>query len=180
VAHTRSRRSVLGLVAGGLVALAAPDRGAAARLRGYGDICRKDGDCESGYCAPKDAAGRQRCGCVDGAPCGANGVCVNQTCVDNGGCTIATRCISVIDCPSGCSGESICDQTVEGAIACIDYSNLVSCTDVDGCTTSADCAAGWVCIPDKCCDHPVCVPACGYGVGTASVAATEVGVAINP
>lgn len=84
-----SRRSVmkaaLGVAAGGAVTVALADGSdAAARKRNIGEVCRKDGDCATNYCGPKDRYGRQRCDypCPNAYLAGdANGgaVCVDDT-----------------------------------------------------------------------------------------------------
>jgi hypothetical protein len=67
LAEPHSRRSVvrsLGLAAGAALGLLGRTAtGIAATCRAKDAICRKAGDCCSGYCGPKDATGRQRCGC---------------------------------------------------------------------------------------------------------------------
>ena len=60
----------LGAVAAAcLLNLTDAERGSAAALRLPGEICRKDGECASGVCGPKDATGRQRCQCTTSSQC---------------------------------------------------------------------------------------------------------------
>jgi hypothetical protein len=63
-----SRRAALRTVAAGMIAAIAISAGtgeseAAARRRPDGVICAKNADCISGFCSPKDTAGRRTCGC---------------------------------------------------------------------------------------------------------------------
>ena len=84
-----SRRSLLGAALGGLAAAAHGGRTVAARLRTSGEICRKDGDCASGVCGPRDRTGRRYCGCVGDADCPVPGdACQAVSCVA-GACVAA-------------------------------------------------------------------------------------------
>lgn len=62
-----SRRSLMkaafGAAVGGAVTVALSEETAAARKRVVGEVCRKNGDCASDVCGPKDRYGRKRCAC---------------------------------------------------------------------------------------------------------------------
>jgi hypothetical protein len=73
------------------------------------------------------------------APCGAITLC-------------AVNRFGDVDGSCGCSADT------EGRCDC--WAN-VFCTDVCVCSTSADCPAGWRCIPGTGCGDQVCIPACG-------------------
>lgn len=85
----------------------------AARLRQVGEICRKNGDCASNACLPKDKTGRQRCGeCLTGADCivptGDNG-CYEPICVA-GFCDMGVNVGASCDDGSLCTTESTCQE----------------------------------------------------------------------
>jgi hypothetical protein len=156
LAGPRSRRSVvrsLGLAAGAaLGVLGRTATGLAATCRPKDAICRKAGDCCSGYCGPKDATGRQRCGCGTPSVCGA------QTSCDASG----DPCCA-------------CATTAEGQTSCVAACEL---SEFQSCAASADCPAGWPCTLHTCFGS-ICLPPCSIGNATdASVSAATVGV--NP
>lgn len=109
-AEPGSRRSLLrrglGAVLGGALVGAGLDRAHAAALRAPGQVCRKNGDCASGMCGPRDTTGRGRCLC-DGpedcpspidkckpAVCLPDGTCGSETtfCDPSDLCKINHRC----------------------------------------------------------------------------------------
>lgn len=191
-----SRRSLLSAALGGaLAAVGLADAADAARKRRAGEVCRKNGDCASNVCGPKDSHGRRRCSCLTANDCtapgqcqvaactngvcggaeptnsitctlagGGTGYCVGGSCVDvAGSCKGFGTCTPADGCGGGTcgGGVSTCYGTAEGLPACVDTSGSCSPT----CTTSADCAAGTVCITTTCCGS-VCDPLCGSGVIT--------------
>jgi hypothetical protein len=85
----------------------------AAKLRRVGEICRKNGDCASHACLPKDRTGRRRCGeCLTAADCVApagNDQCYGATCVA-GFCDFGIRVGEVCDDGSLCTAESTCQE----------------------------------------------------------------------
>src|SRR5436190_727145 len=98
----RSRRGVLvgvlGLASAGVVR--ATD--AAQVLRRPGEVCRKDGECAAGTCAPPDASGRRRC--ADGQV--GTGCAVGEV-VEAGACVCPGLGRSIAPfacCPGGDSG----------------------------------------------------------------------------
>lgn len=114
--NARSRRSVLGAAFGGLAAAMLGDRvNAAGTMRSIGEICRKNGDCGSGLCGPKDRTGRRYCGCVTATdcpepstPCGA-ATCVAGVCGTGGFKSAGTVCRAsshLCDPTSVCTGSS--------------------------------------------------------------------------
>lgn len=121
VAKYSSRRTLLGAALGGLVAAALGDQTrAAARLRGLGEICRKNGDCASGACGPADRTGRQRCVCPEGTiDCGAG--CVAAQCCSSADCAGGHVCLSngscAVPCSAGCeSCGNRCITTSDGLV----------------------------------------------------------------
>lgn len=88
-----SRRRFL---AGGLAAAAAAigfgGQASAATKRAAGQICRKNSDCASSICLPRDATGRRYCGCTSAIECGITAACTTFTC-EAGICTTGTPVI---------------------------------------------------------------------------------------
>src|SRR5690349_5723735 len=90
-----TRRRILAGVAAVATVLRAVPAGAVTKRR-RGEICRKDGECASGVCGPKDAPGRQRCqagtgdGCAEPSECGGGqcleGICCSAADLCEGGC----------------------------------------------------------------------------------------------
>lgn len=126
-------RMGIALVASGL-GLSAFDDAEARTWRRPGEICRKNDDCASNVCGPRDSQGRRRCLCRDaadcpqpsqGSPCAsaacdANGICgigfnVGATCDDGNACTTDDIC----DERGGCSGTPVtCPAVANGAASC--------------------------------------------------------------
>ncbi len=169
-----SRRTLLkgavGAFFGGTLAVSGLSTVAAAGRPG-GSICRKNGDCASGVCGPKDGTGRQRCGCATEAECPAPadacsaatctaGVCgiapsgtcactvcpAGQTLLSNGTC--GTPCTSEI--PDGSCGNR-CVTTSDGNFW------AVGGTGTGGCSgTNLSCPVG------SGCSGTVCERICGW------------------
>ncbi len=114
----QSRRSlvkgVLGMALGGLLGSAAVREANAATLRSPGEICRKNGECASGLCSPKDRTGRQRCQCIEG---GCNG----GTCCE-GRCSFPTDpVITVSFTPTSDPFYCIPNLSLSGFAGCTSY-----------------------------------------------------------
>lgn len=184
----RSRRAVLkggaGALLGGALAGLGTGRVGAAPPRRIGEICRKGGDCASGLCLPKDATGRQRCGCATDDHCPSNGVdaCGTSTCQPDGTCVSAAPCAdgecchegvcrspgaTLIDCEGLCdyinnpANVTICGQTV----ACPNCEDCSSLGCDSGSTGSGPAGDGLYCVYDEfqgSCNDPA---ACAYGQG---------------
>lgn len=117
--------AALGVVLGGF----APDDASAAVLRRIGEVCRKHGDCASGFCGAADRAGRRRCGCDSELDCPApSGPCRAAVCVEGAcGTTITTGA----PCPSA---ENLCIVGVcQADGSCADPKPVV-CDDNNVCT----------------------------------------------
>ena len=139
-----SRRSLLkgafGALLGGALGLPGLSNAAAAG-RPVSSICRKNGDCASGVCGPKDATGRQRCVCANSTDCPAPA----------GTCTIATCTTGVCGTAPGNTGTP-CGQAAD------------SCSPAPVCSGSATvcppalsaCANGEVCGSDGTCESLQC------------------------
>ena len=109
-----SRRSLLkvglGAVLSGAVGTFSRESvDAARRLRALGQICRKDGDCASGACGPRDGRGRGRCRCATAADCPQpepgslcrSAICDAGVCTMNDVCTARGTCAGTnapVDC----------------------------------------------------------------------------------
>lgn len=140
---TSSRRSVVKTGLGTMLGLALAGIGRsgadAAVLRQIGQICRKNGDCASDVCLPKDGAGRRRCGeCLTAADCvvpASNGECVGAICVD-GFCEIGV----LVDEP--CGGANLC--LVDGGVCLQD--GTCAGTPI-GCEPAMQCQEDGVCDP---------------------------------
>lgn len=150
LARSTSRRPVVRLLAGGLVALLPGVRGAAAECRRAGRSCSKDAQCCTGICGEADDAGKRRCACppdltnchgdcVDPAihpshcgdcdnSCGADGaaaICVDGKCEN----------LTTPSCPE-CGDCQYCDPAADSCVPCADSPNAD-----DHCRTATLCAA---------------------------------------
>jgi hypothetical protein len=161
----RTRRSVLkagvGALLGGAAGGLGLGRASAALQRAPGDICRKNGDCASGLCGPKDRTGRQRCLCVTPTDCPATDACTLQTCTagvcgtsprdcaaevadqcNDAACDPLTGCYAVPLTGNACDDGNICTTdnvcTAEGA--CV--GTPVICTASDDCHVAGICDSG--------------------------------------
>lgn len=108
-----TRRRVLGALSGAFAGMLAIPAGAAVARPG-GAICRKNGDCASRVCLPKDATGRQRCQSVAGEPCAVSTDCASNFCADG------------VCCDRACTGQ--CES-------CSLQGNVGICRMVTGMTT---------------------------------------------
>jgi len=82
IASLASRRSVVkGMVGGAIAGVVGLRESYAAGMRSAGQICRKNEDCASKTCGPKDTTGRRRCTCDVGSPC--RGVCCLTYCSED-------------------------------------------------------------------------------------------------
>lgn len=178
---TRSLATRRGILRGGLAAVAAlagaalgPSRAAAAPKRLVGQVCRKHGDCASGVCLPKDATGRQYCGCSDVAQCPAGTDCVPAVCTAQNRC--ATQALPEgSDCPTGiCVAGACLGETGDACAAgpdCISgncaqdvappNTSQLCCPDgVINCQGNCCASSTEVCSDTGCCGTIVCGGAC--------------------
>lgn len=163
------RRRVLRAGLGGLVAAALGalriDPAGAAKCRGDGEICRKNGDCCAGTCGPKDRRGRQYCGCPPNTTSCGNTCCTaGQTCLDGACCPAANVCEGAC-CATGtgclegqcCPNDRICgDNCCSAGETCIDGACCPADQTCDGlcCADSENCVNGACCASacgDECC-----------------------------
>ena len=136
-----------------------------------GNQCPAGETCVDSECTSPCPAGQITCGgtCVDPsmdpANCGSCGVtCSTGEACENGVCTMnpapqcsGQTCSTFTTCnPNSCSGGGVCGSTAEGGGLCVD--GTTQCNTLTGCTTSADCAAGEICIVQSCCGTGVCLP----------------------
>lgn len=171
------RRLLKSFVLGGL-ALTGLQKAEAASCRAPADICRKNGDCCSGTCGPKDSTGRRRCQCNESTDCPSGGACQQATCIDGiCGATLApddSSCVATggksgtcagglcIDRQGTCpAGGDVCLGNV--AYGCNGSGDCFCGTTMEGatacvfnspnafcgqCTSSAECESGSVCMLD--------------------------------
>jgi hypothetical protein len=111
LARRRTRRGFVGM--GAAVGALPFTARAAARLRADGVVCSKNADCESGYCASKDATGRRVCAPPN--PCaGVSGPEGSFTCAGTGFCTIDNGIGVYRDCAPG----TVCLEIGQNQIVC--------------------------------------------------------------
>ena len=190
-ASAPSRRALVKTALGGVLALAGVGSAEAARLREPGEVCRKDGDCATNNCGPKDPYGRQRCLCNAPADCPqsrAGDPCHTATCTA-GVCGLpvdpdGTSCGTLQQCTSGtcaaCTGTTR-DYVANEPAACSSAAQCcqqetTNCEDIYLCLNGAQCChpSGGSCSFDcDCCGTLLCSGGVCGGVGGASV--TEVG-----
>lgn len=160
-----SRRDMLKGAIGAALAAAVSGRVVdAAACRPPKAVCRKDGECCSGICGPKDRTGRQRCACPSGqVACGT--ACVTpasfQTDVKN--CGSCGHVCPRTTCQSAICSAGVCGLTPDPAR--VDH----ACNDGNPCTENDRCQIDGACIgtPKVCpvvddqCGTAVCNPATG-------------------
>jgi len=141
-ANGTSRRRLLktafGIAFGGaLTGVISAKNSASATGRGLNQICRKNSDCASGRCGPKDFTGRSRCQCQSGSDCPAPGGCHAATC-SNGIC--GATAVSDVTCDDGnlCTTSTICQA---GVCSGINVPNGTSCGTNKACVTGV-CLSG--------------------------------------
>ena len=133
-------------------------------------------DCAPGYtCSNTTCCGEPVCL----PPCGANvppaACCLTPNGQSAGNCSTCTTggtCDNGNFAQCGCNGPvegSYCFTTAENTAIC---GQNMYCDEVPTCTSSSDCATGWVCIVSTGCncsyDSGVCVPLCTTTVGAPS------------
>jgi Stigma-specific protein, Stig1 len=129
-----------------------------------GTSCGDGRVCQRGRCVCPTRTTACNGACVDiisdagncggcGATCPAGTTCLHGACA-------TTNCASPSP-PGGCSGASCggstcpgmmcgnCDRTTEGQVACVDL--RPPCEEAQGCTRTADCPLGRVCVTNGCC-----------------------------
>lgn len=112
MANRRTRRGFAGLLSAGVLAVLPLGALAAARKRVDGLVCSKNADCESAFCAPKNALGRRLC-VFD--PCArVQGDDGEMFCSGAGFCTIDRGVGVYRDCAPG----KLCFETGPGAVVC--------------------------------------------------------------
>lgn len=141
VASSVSRRSLLKTLAGAataaLIGTANATGARAATKRAPGELCRKDGECASGFCGARDATGRQRCLCQSANDCGPGKACTSGTCTivcPAGSKPCGNDCISLTSCCTAgdCNGTTcqnglcVCGSTTCGAGQVCDTSGVCS------------------------------------------------------
>lgn len=130
----------LGAVAAAcLLNLTDAERGSATVLRRPGEICRKDGECASGVCGPKDATGRQRCQYTASSQCPTpTNKCLKAACVA-GTC----RNVKAVTCVASdqCHDAGICNPSTG---VCSNPAKLdgTACDDGRGCSRGEACQNG--------------------------------------
>lgn len=170
-----TRRALLGAALGALGSAVFGSRADAARLRNPGEICRKNGDCATDACGPKDRYGRRRCLCNGAADCpqpNAGDPCRTSTCVagvcgfvinvgtpcdDGNACTTGEACQANGKCGGGavtvctasdqCHDAGTCDPKT-GACSNPAKPDGTGCSDGNACTDPDTCQSG-TCTPGK-------------------------------
>jgi hypothetical protein len=184
VATGLTRRRVLGALSGVFAGvLAAP--AAAATARPAGAICRKNGDCASGVCLPKDATGRQRCQAGIGDPCSIDTDCATSLCVNGICCSGADFCEGNCCSPDRAATETCCPGTGQCCecfrrtdpgnerIECCQPDklcrSLTNSPAADNCCHSDEvCVNGSCCWVGRACEDTCCQTPCCNGVCCAS------------
>ncbi len=166
---TRSRRGLLGLLAGGLAALEAGGGGAAAgcakagKRCGHGKRCCEGARCKHGRC--RCTSSFTTCGgrCVDVETdpnnCGAcgNTCAAEQACEDNHCCLPPqAACESVLECCLARATDCAPIATNKGGLAgCGFFGNLNRCCirppAFDRCESDCDCCGDALCRNNACC-----------------------------
>jgi hypothetical protein len=162
-ASSTSRRRILRSVvamAGAAIGLSYSGEADAAIRRSIGEICRKNGDCASSNCGPKDATGRRRCICSTALDCPpiANGnQCLAATCSPAGVCGTETTVGAPCDDGNLCTVDDVCQAngSCKGTHKACDDNN--ACTK-DSCdlntgncvNTPITCDDGNACTVDTC------------------------------
>jgi hypothetical protein len=138
-----SRRSLLkagiGSALGLMVSGIGREGSRAAQLkRGAGEICRKPGDCASGFCGQKDRTGRGRCSCQNNADCPqtiSNIACGSTNC-------IAGACVTQVNIGAQCDDGNLCTtgETCQVDGECVGTSVICTpsnqCQEIVGCDGS--------------------------------------------
>jgi hypothetical protein len=150
LARSTSRRPVVRLLAGGLVALIPGVRGAAAECRRAGRSCTRDEHCCTGICGEADDSGRRRCACPeDLTNCYGDcvdlqsavthcGECDNACAADDGAPVCERgkcRTLPALPCPE-CGECLYCDPAADACVPCAD-----SPDPADRCRTATLCDA---------------------------------------
>ena len=179
-----SRRRVLGVLTGAAAAVVAAPAGAVSKRR-RGEICRKDGECASGACGPRDATGRRRCLGATGDTCVADPDCGGGPCLEGACCSGLDYCEfgeiccdpnrspTETCCPAGNGGCCECferrDPGNEGIECCPPQALCKSLTNSPAgdrclhndevCVNGAPCWEGRAC-EDRCCETKCCNGQC--------------------
>ncbi len=108
----RSRRGVLGALAGGaLAAVGFGNTAEARRCRSVGNICAANGDCCSGFCGTEGPT-RKTCHCAADRDC-PGGVCLEEAC-----------CLpdpQPVTCENQCGSQTNnCQQSVDCGACCVE------------------------------------------------------------
>ena len=164
-ARTPSRRALLGAALGGLTAVLLGNRVNAAQvLRRPGEICRKDGECASGVCGPKNGTGRQYCQCTGATQCPqpkAGNACYVAACTQ-GTCGTVVNTGAACDDGNACTSGTTCqaDGSCGGGTA-------TTCTALDQCHTPGVCQPGTgACTDPAKPNGTLCDAGTGPGTGT--------------
>lgn len=180
LAVRRSRRGILGVLGGAAAGLLGTSALAATKRPGNA-VCRKDGDCASGVCLPKDATGRRRCHGGIGNACHADRECKSGHCVDgvccDGACVgqcescavagNAGTCTTISGAPAAgrpaCAGTGVCAGTCDGTSSSCVYpgtETICGAASCEGTTYAAPatCDGSGACRPGATvdCDPYVC------------------------
>jgi hypothetical protein len=181
LAGVSSRRSVLKALSGGALAAAGTLIGVnrAGACRPVTSICRKNGDCCSNNCGPRDITGRQRCACpsgqtlCDGACKGAADFASDvQNCGSCDNVCGADPCFSAT-CTDGVCGQTpvVCgaNATCSGGACACDGGQTALCPNGDCCPVGQVCNSGNICtgtqdlgsscMTDTVCASNLCCPA---------------------
>src|SRR5690606_19136955 len=131
-------RSALALAGAGL-GLRVTEPADAATKRAFGQICRKNGDCLSDRCLPRDSTGRQRCGCLDLSECPPltnEDVCQTAACLPDGACGFTANVGAECNDDDACTINDICGE--DGICA----GAPLNCIQLDGPCTTGSCTNG--------------------------------------
>ena len=176
----QTRRRMLGALTGVFAAALTASAGAATKRR-RGEICRKDGECASGVCGPKDGSGRRRCAAGTGDSCTDPSECPNGDCLGGTCCTGADFCEGSFCCDPNRPPTATCcpdtgqccecffrqdpgDERTECCTSvCKSLTNSPTedecCRGDEICINGGCCWTGQVC-EDRCCATRCCNGAC--------------------
>jgi hypothetical protein len=160
--RARSRRSMLGALAGAALAAAGLGQAeATGRKRSVGNACATNSDCASNLCV-QETRTRKICHCRSAGDCPAvSGQCQTGACLPSGYCGASVNAGADCDDPNPCHENGVCqaDGSCLGA--------PIDCDDNNACTNDVcDAATGCVHVTIDCDDNNLCtVDSCDRALG---------------
>jgi hypothetical protein len=147
--EARSRRTVIGALAAGVLGLAGGRRADAARCRDGGATCREHGDCCSGTCGTPDARGRRTCApllLANGASCTASSQCLGGACACRSlTCAEAICATTVANSPGPCGSNFHTTPEGQANVCVAGAGESFDCTSVPCPSPAGICRADLIC-----------------------------------